>query len=96
MLDEMSESEFRGWTRYFQVEPWGEEMDWYKFGTVSSVLVNINRDPKKTDAFSPEDFVPEMFKVKRTKEENQKAIRNSFMSAFGARITEKGPGHGGE
>lgn len=94
MMDEMSESEFRGWIRFFQVEPWGEEIDWYKYGTISSVIANTNRDPKKTEPFTPEMFVPEFVKKKRTKEENQRAIRNSLMSAFGGRIKDKGQGDG--
>jgi hypothetical protein len=94
MMEEMTEAEFRGWLKFHKVEPFGEELDWLKFGTIASVVANVNRDAKKTEPFTPEMFVPEFIRRKQTPKENSRAIRNSLMSAFGGRIKDKGDGDG--
>jgi len=34
------------------------ESDWTRTGTVLCLIANVNRDPKKTRAFKPDDFNP--------------------------------------
>jgi Ser/Thr protein kinase RdoA (MazF antagonist) len=42
---------------YYGVEPWGPERTDLGFGIVASTLANIHRDPRKSDPFTPSDFM---------------------------------------
>lgn len=86
----ISEAELREWMQFFTLEPFGSEVEFYRFGIIASVLANVNRDPKKRGKpFTPVDFIPtpKADKARRDKEamkpENVKA---SFLEAFGDRV----------
>lgn len=44
---------------FYQLEPWGTGADDLRAGVVAATIANANRDPKKTDPFHAEDFVPQ-------------------------------------
>ena len=44
------------WMAFFEMEPFGQE--WLQAGTVAATVVNMNRDPKKSAAAKPTDFIP--------------------------------------
>lgn len=49
------------WIQYYQLEPFGEERDDYRIGTLTALTANINRDPKRqVTPFTPYDFMPYM------------------------------------
>jgi len=53
--------QFGLWIQYYTVEPFGEEREDYRIGTLIALTANINRDPKsKPDPFTPYDFMPYM------------------------------------
>jgi hypothetical protein len=57
MLSAMSIDQFRMWVAYAGIEPFGEEREDYRAGTVASVIANVHRDPKhKPSPFQPSDF----------------------------------------
>ncbi len=51
------------WEYYYQVEPFGAEVEELRFGNICAVLANINRD-SKTKPFTPADFFVTYFKAK--------------------------------
>ncbi len=51
------------WENFYQVEPFGAEVEELRFGNICAVLANINRD-SKTQSFSPSDFFVTYFKAK--------------------------------
>jgi hypothetical protein len=40
------------------VEPWGTMIEDHRFGTIASVVMAVNMDPKKSTPPSPLDFFP--------------------------------------
>lgn len=44
------------WMAFFELEPWGQE--WLQTGTIASMIVNMQRDPKKSEPVAPTDFIP--------------------------------------
>lgn len=45
MLGELSIGEFRQWIAYYDLEPWGDERDAYRFASVVKMLHDINVRP---------------------------------------------------
>jgi len=64
MLANMPSRLFNEWIAYDRVDPFGSWRDDIRAGVVASTIANVNR-VKKTDPYTPNDFVPE-FKVKET------------------------------
>lgn len=62
MLANMSSRLFLEWIAYDRVEPFGPWRDDIRAGVVASTIANVNRS-KKTDAYTPNDFIPE-FKMR--------------------------------
>lgn len=58
MLARMTSRELTEWMAFYQLEPFGPERGDLQAGIVASTVANVNRDPKKTKAFKPEDFLP--------------------------------------
>lgn len=55
----MSARELSEWMAYDRIDPFGEERGDLRAGILASLLANINRDrKKKSDPFSPLDFMP--------------------------------------
>lgn len=60
LLTRIDSRELSEWMAFFELEPWGAEVDDWRAGLVASTIVNVNRDPKKrAQPFQPKDFMPE-------------------------------------
>ena len=79
----MSSREFSEHLAFCQIEPWGEEIEWYRFGLLASVFANCFRG-KETRPFRPEDFVPQFMEKAPPGEEGQKAMYE-FLKAMWAK-----------
>lgn len=82
----LTEAEFREWHAFDAILPFGDEADFYRTGVLASVLANIHRDPKKSEAFTPEDFMP---KPPAEKPSGTKALRANLRAVFGDRVKGK-------
>lgn len=85
----MSSAEFTEWAAFYSLEPWGFDMENWRFGVIASVIANSVRDRKKRKRpFVPEDFMPSEDKAaRRTSEVNQDVLRakiDAAMKSFGA------------
>lgn len=68
-IDQLSASEFTQWMQYYAEHPF--DADYKAAGIISSVIANVNRDPKKkSDAFTPEDFMPKLPIIEERRAEN--------------------------
>lgn len=55
----MSSRELSEWMAFFQLEPWGCEMEDWRAGMVAATIANVNRDTKKQrKPYEPQDFMP--------------------------------------
>lgn len=60
LLRRMSSRELSEWMAFFRLEPWGAEIEDWRFGMLASVIANANRDPKKRrKPYEPQDFMPQ-------------------------------------
>ena len=65
LLNRIDSKELTEWAVFFNLEPWGAEVEDWRSGLIASTIANVNRDPKKQrKPFTPGDFMP-----KRDKEE---------------------------
>lgn len=56
--DKMSYEEFIDWMAFYQLEPFGPAVDNLGHAITSSVIANVNRDPKnQKKPYKPEDFL---------------------------------------
>jgi hypothetical protein len=70
------------WMVYAQAEPFGEERADLRMGILAALTFNINRDPEKTEAAQPEDFMPKFGKEPEvlSKEDAIAALDAAFTS----------------
>jgi len=60
LLARISSRELSEWMAFFQLEPWGAEVEDWRTGLIASTIANVNRDPKKRrKPYEPEDFMPQ-------------------------------------
>jgi len=44
---------------FYQLEPWGCEIEDWRAGMIAATIANVNRDPKKQrKPYEPQDFMP--------------------------------------
>lgn len=55
----LSSRELTEWMAFYALEPWGSDVESWRFGMIAAVIANVNRDSKKQPrAFTPQDFMP--------------------------------------
>lgn len=87
--NEMSAAEFMEWVVFFEKEPFGAIADNYRAALISSIIANVNRDPKKR-AYEIEDF---LLGEKPQATQSDDDIMNIIMRAnavLGGTITKEG------
>jgi hypothetical protein len=56
---EIGSEEFAEWMAYAELEPFGPIRDDERFGTVTALMANVNRDSKvRSEPFTAADFFP--------------------------------------
>lgn len=53
----MSHAEFIHWMALYEIEPYGEEADYFRAGIVASTIANCNKS-KDAEPFTAIDFMP--------------------------------------
>lgn len=81
MLGEMSLRELGQWWALWQIDPWGEERADLRSGITDYVIAETNRDPRKrSQPFSPRDFMPYVEKKQPSLASRVRAVLKSFPS----------------
>lgn len=61
MLEQMTVEQLNHWRIFYSMEPFGEMREDLRIGTLTSLIANTNRDPKKrARPFKPDDFFPSL------------------------------------
>jgi hypothetical protein len=68
LLSRISSRELTEWSIYYQLEPFGSQIDLLGNAITSATVANVNRR-KGSRAFKPADFMPEFDKKAQTVEE---------------------------
>lgn len=86
----MSSQEFSEWMAYYRLEPWGPERADLNMGVLASLYANVKRDPKRSKAFQPQDFMPVYGgEERRQTVEEQVQLVHMLQEAFGGTITRE-------
>ena len=72
----MSSAELTEWLAFYNLEPWGGELDYYGHAITASTIVNARPGTKKK--VKPEDFIPKF---------RRKAQTTGEMINFAAMVT---------
>ena len=77
----LSESEFRNWVAFYELEPWGSDIEFYRPGIVASMVANtaMNRKPGGKN-ITPMDFMP--VRKTATKAGGSKQLRTELFNLF--------------
>ncbi|MEW6048249.1 MAG: hypothetical protein AB1609_17530 [Bacillota bacterium] len=89
----MSSRELSEWMAYFQLEPWGTEVEDWRAGLVAATIANANRDPKRRRRpYEPRDFMPRRDgpAVEEQTWEEQARILEMWARAFEAKYGGEG------
>ena len=89
LLRDLTAEQILEWELYFKKEPFGHELGFYQAGIISSVIANVNRG-KGARAFSPEDFIPEMYLAKVKKKQSMKEMKDLLRSMSSKRKKKNG------
>ena len=78
LLARIDSRELTEWAAYFEMEPWGTEVEDWRAALVTSTIANANRDPKKrAKPFEPKDFMPRRVPVEeQTPDDHTRALRS--------------------
>lgn len=90
LLSRMSSRELSEWMAFFSLEPWGAEVEDWRFGMLASVVANANRDPKKKrKPYEPQDFMPRRDRQPSQEQtwEEQARILEAWARAFEAKYS---------
>lgn len=68
MLDRISSRELTQWAIYYQMEPFGSEVDLLGHAITSATVANAHRE-KGSKVFKPSDFMPKFDRKAQTVEE---------------------------
>lgn len=85
MLTRMSSAELTEWLAFYNLEPWGGELDFYGHAITASTIANVNRGKKK--AMKPDDFIPKFRRHKQTVDE-QINFAAMLTMAMGGKVGE--------
>lgn len=84
----ISSRELSEWMAFYRLEPWGAEVEDWRFGMLASVVANANRDPKRRrKPYEPTDFMPRRDRRPAEEQtwEEQARILEMWMRAFEAK-----------
>lgn len=91
LLSRVSSAELTEWMAFYRLEPWGSEVEDWRFGMVASVIANVNRDPKqRRKPFDPPDFMPKRGPSQEKREQSPDEIMRvlqMWQTAFDAKPT---------
>jgi len=92
LLNRLTSRQFRDWIEFYELEPWGSDMEFLRSGIVASTIANCHRDHRKPP-FKPSDFIPEFAKnlrasVGQTMQET-KSKMNEAMAFFKSKARKK-------
>ena len=96
LLPYLTSRQFGDWMHFYELEPWGSEVEFLRSGIVASTMANCHRDGRKP-AFKVKDFMPRFDKDVR-KESEIVETPSQKMKAFVKRsqlnATRKNKKHG--
>lgn len=89
--DVITPGEVDEWMTFDTIMPLGLRGQYWQAGLIASAILNVNRDPSKSQPFKPEDFIPSFEATKPLpKKEAADAVKAAFLETFGDRVKDGG------
>ena len=89
LLSRISSKELTEWMLYYQLEPFGTDVDMYGHAMVTSTILNVHRDPKKRpEPITPREVMPKWDKTDIVDEQLQQV--KQLNSLFGGTEVKRG------
>jgi len=83
----LTDWQLQEWAAFYDVEPWGNDVDWHRAGTIASAVVNSSPMRKKSGKpILARDFIPDYEAVTKSVKINTKPLRAEFRGMFAGRI----------
>lgn len=77
LLSRVSSRELAEWMAFFELEPWGTEVEDWRAGLIASTVANANRDQKRRRRpYEPQDFMPR--RDVRPKETEEQSVEDQI------------------
>lgn len=87
MLARVDSDELTEWMAFDRLEPVGTARIEQQLAVLSAMFANAHRDPKKTGAFSAEDFLPRSPEERQEFDQRRK-LAEDLKAALGALVKE--------
>jgi hypothetical protein len=85
--EELSPDEFNSWCAYYQIQPFGEQRQDFRFGMMLSMMANIHRQ-KGGKSYRPFDFMPWADRPQMTSDQMHRNLAQ-FAKMHNARMKAK-------
>ena len=84
LLSRISSSELTEWIKFYEIEPFGMEIDMLGHAVTASTIANVNRS-KGGKEYAPSDFMPKFEKEEEQTVEQQISFAAMYTVALGGK-----------
>lgn len=91
LLARIDSRELTEWMAFFELEPWGCDVEDERFGVVAATVANVNRDAKKQPRpYTRDDFLPPRDTLQQEEDPETSAAKwREFVDFFKERAAKK-------
>jgi hypothetical protein len=82
MLEDLSTTELLGWLDFYELEPFGNQIENYRASIVASAIYNVNRTDKNDKVWGYKDFFNNNSVESEQSEEEMIQIATLYTNAF--------------
>jgi hypothetical protein len=86
MLESISSSKFLEWIEYFELEPFGYEIENYRSGIIASAIYNVNRQKETDKVWDTKDFFNKHVETHQQSEEELLSYAKIYTDVFNRKI----------
>lgn len=87
LLARIDSRELAEWAAFFQLEPWGAEVEDFRAALVTAAIANAHRDPRRRrQPYKPTDFMPRREPVPEQSQEEIERTLEAWARALEARM----------
>lgn len=78
LLARCDSRELTEWMAFEHIEPWGQQVEEWRFARLMALVANVNRGSKNDPVAKPEDFMPDLDgAIKRGRRPRQLSLEES-------------------
>jgi len=78
----LTDSQLREWYKFYELEPWGSEMEWLRSSIIAAAVTNTIPRKSGAKAVTPADYMPAFGPIAAPGKPNTKALRADLFGMF--------------